>query len=128
MRKFFVLSVFAIFALAADASAQTAPKDSSSKAWFSIADSASFTGKYKVEGQEFDNVTVVVKDSVLYFYAGSYEGPLEPLTKDSFLALGQVAINFFRDADNKITGFKADAGNGIIEGKKEKPAEAPKQQ
>ncbi|HEX5669154.1 MAG TPA: hypothetical protein VFX73_10150 [Chitinophagaceae bacterium] len=127
MRKFFVLCLLALFVHAADASAQTAPKDSSSKAWFTIADSASFTGKYKVEGQEFDNVTVVVKDSVLYFYAGSYEGPLDPLTKDSFLALGQVAINFYRDADNKISGFKADAGNGIIEGKKEKPAEVPKQ-
>jgi hypothetical protein len=127
MRKFFVLCLLALFAHAADASAQTAPKDSTTKAWFTIADSASFTGKYKVEGQEFDNVTVVVKDSVLYFYAGSYEGPLDPLTKDSFLAMGQVAINFYRDADNKIAGFKADAGNGIIEGKKEKPAETPKQ-
>lgn len=127
MKKFFVLCLLALFALASDASAQTAPKDSSNSAWFSIADSASFTGKYKVDGQEFDNVTVVVKDSVLYFYAGSYEGPLEPLTKDSFLALGQVSINFLRDADNKISGFKADAGNGIIEGKKERPAEVPKQ-
>ncbi|HLO81947.1 MAG TPA: hypothetical protein VK166_13360 [Chitinophagaceae bacterium] len=128
MRKFFVLVIVSLFMYVADASAQTAPKDSStSKAWFSIADSASFTGKYKVEGQEFDNVTVVVKDTVLYFYAGSYEGPLDPLTKDSFLALGQVAINFLRDAENKIIGFKADAGNGLIEGKREKPAEVPKQ-
>jgi hypothetical protein len=126
MKKFLVLCLLSLFVHAVGASAQTAPKDSSSKAWFSMADSASFTGKYKVEGQEFDNVTVVVKDSVLYFYAGSYEGPLDPLTKDSFLALGQVTINFYRDADNKISGFKADAGNGIIEGKKEKPAEAPK--
>lgn len=103
-----------------------APKDST-KAWFSIADSALYTGKYKVEGQEFDNVTVVVKDSVLYFYASSYEGELVPLTKDSFLALGQVAINFYRDADNKVAGFKADTGGSMIEGKKEKPAEVPKQ-
>jgi hypothetical protein len=80
-----------------------------------------------VEGQEFDNVTVVVKDSVLYFYAGSYEGELVPLTKDSFLALGQVAINFYRDIDNKVAGFKADTGGNMIEGKKEKPAELPKQ-
>jgi hypothetical protein len=127
MKKVCVLCLLALFVLAIDASAQTAPKDSSNKAWFSIADSASFTGKYKVEGQEFDNVTIVVKDTALYFYAGSYEGPLEPLTKDSFLALGQVAINFYRDAENKIAGFKADAGNGLIEGKKEKPAELPKQ-
>ena len=104
-----------------------APKDST-KAWFSIADSALYTGKYKVEGMEFDNVTVVVKDSVLYFYAGSYEGELVPLTKDSFLALGQVAINFYRDEDNKVAGFRADTGGNIIEGKKEKPAEVPKQQ
>ena len=104
-----------------------APKDST-KAWFSIADSALYTGKYKVEGQEFENVTVVVKDSVLYFYAGSYEGELVPLTKDSFLALGQVAINFYRDVDNKVAGFKADTGGNMIEGKKEKPAEVPRQQ
>jgi hypothetical protein len=103
-----------------------APKDST-KAWFSIADSALYTGKYKVEAHDFDYVTVVVKDSVLYFYAGSYEGELVPLTKDSFLALGQVAINFYRDVDNKIVGFKADTGGNMIEGKKEKPAEVPKQ-
>ena len=103
-----------------------APTDST-KAWFTIADSALYTGKYKVEGQEFDNVTVVVKDSVLYFYAGSYEGELVPLTKDSFLALGQIAINFYRDVDNKVAGFKADASGTMIEGKKEKPAEVPKQ-
>jgi hypothetical protein len=128
MKKFFVLVIVSLFVNAIGASAQTAPKDSSaSKPWFSIADSASFTGKYKVEGQEFDKVTIVVKDTVLYFYAGTYEGPLDPLTKDSFLALGQVAINFFRDAENNIIGFKADAGNGLIEGKKEKPAEVPKQ-
>ncbi len=127
MKKFFVLVIACLFINMISASAQTAPKDSTaSKPWFTIADSASFTGKYKVEGQEFDMVTVVVKDTVLYFYAGTYEGPLDPLTKDTFLALGQVAINFLRDADNKVIGFKADAGNGLIEGKREKPAEVPK--
>jgi hypothetical protein len=127
MSKFFLLCVLTLFVFSINVSAQTAPKDTATKSWFSIADSASFTGKYKVEGQEFDNVTVVVKDTVLYFYAGSYEGSLEPLTKDTFLAMGQVAINFYRDADNKIAGFKADAGSGLIEGKKEKPVEVPKQ-
>lgn len=118
-----VVSV-ALFAGRSEAQAQAA-KDSTK--WFSIADSALYTGKYKVEAQDFDNVTVIVKDSVLYFYAGSYEGELVPLTKDSFLALGQVAINFYRDAENKVAGFRADTGGNVIEGKKEKPAEVPKQ-
>jgi hypothetical protein len=125
MKKVIIFLVAMVLAGGSDLFAQ-APKDST-KAWFSIADSALYTGKYKVEGQEFDNVTVVVKDSVLYFYAGSYEGELVPLTKDSFLALGQVAINFYRDIDNKVVGFKADTGGNIVEGKREKPAEVPKQ-
>lgn len=125
MRKAVVI-FFAILLMGGSDLFAQAPKDST-KAWFTIADSALYTGKYKVEAQEFDNVTVVVKDSVLYFYAGSYEGELVPLTKDSFLALGQVAINFYRDVDNKVVGFRADTGGNMIEGKKEKPAEVPKQ-
>lgn len=124
--RFLMILFVSAFLLNSQVLAQV-PKDTT-KPWFTIADSAVYTGNYKVEGQEFNLVKVVVKEGSLYFYAGQYEGALEPMTtKDNFLAMGQVPMVFSRDEKNQVSGFKADTGDNVVIGKKEKPAEAVKQ-
>ena len=100
-------------------SQSTPASDTSSK--FSIADSASFKGKYKFEGLPFEYVEVTVQESKLYFVGGEYNGFLVPLTgkKDVFNVNDQAVFTFGRDNVNKITGLKIDYQGQIFEGKKE---------
>lgn len=130
MKKLLLVIVVALVVNISDAAAQTtpapapapAPKDSTTS-WFNIADSAIFKGKYKVEGVPFDYVEIVIKEAKLYFYAGDYQGNLEPLKdkKDAFDALGQAIFSFVRNADaTDADGLKIDYNGQVIEGKKER--------
>ena len=128
MKKFFLVLLIALIANITDASAQTTPtpapppKDSTTS-WFNLADTAIFKGKYKVEGMPFDYVEVIIKESKLYFFAGEYQGNLEPLKdkKDAFDALGQAVFSFGRNTDGTdVEGLKIDYNGQVIEGKKEK--------
>ena len=128
MKKFLLVLTIALIAGISNTSAQTpvpapAPPKDSTISWFNLADTAIFKGKYKVEGVPFDYVEVIVKESKLYFFAGDYQGNLEPLKdkKDAFDALGQAIFSFSRNADaTDIEGLKIEYNGELILGKKEK--------
>src|SRR3954469_5278964 len=101
------LAAFVLFAL--QSSAQTT-KMTGSATVFSIADSATFTGKYKYEDMPFDYMTVSVQDGKLYYSGGEYNGSLAPVKdkKDVFDANGNAIFTFVRDSDNKVTELQID--------------------
>ena len=94
---------------------------SETKTQFSIADSASFKGKYKFEGLPFEYVEVSVQDNKLYFVGGEYNGALIPINdkKDAFDVNGQAVFTFSRNNENKITELKIDYQGQSHLGKKE---------
>ena len=102
-----ILAAFVLFAL--QSSAQTT-KMTNSAAVFSIADSATFAGKYKYENLPFEYMTVSVQDGKLYYSGGEYSGSLIPLKdkKDVFDANGNAVFTFVRDSDNKVTELQID--------------------
>jgi cytochrome c len=119
MKKTILLSVFALCLFAFNASAQTSkPKDS--VAVFSIADSASFTGKYKYEGQPFEYMEISVKDGKLAYLGGAYNGALEPSKekKDAFDADGVAFFTFLRNAESKVTELRIDYRGQSFVGKR----------
>ena len=76
-----------------------------------------------ITAMPFDYVEVIIKESKLYFFAGEYQGNLEPLKdkKDSFDALGQAVFSLGRNTDGTdVEGLKIDYNGQVIEGKKEK--------
>lgn len=88
---------------------------------FTIADSASFTGKYKYEDLPFEYMEVSVKDGKLYFVGGEYNGFLEPIKdkKDTFDVNGVAVFTFVRDKENKVAELKVDYEGKTYLGKKE---------
>lgn len=101
------LTVFILFSL--KASAQTTITTDSA-AVFSIADSASFVGKYKYEGLPFDYMTISVQDGKLYYSGGEYSGTLTPVKdkKDTFDANGNATFTFLRNNENKVNQLQID--------------------
>lgn len=118
MRKIIIVSVFALSLFALKASAQTS-KDSIPV--FSIADSSSFTGKYRYEGLPFEYMEVHVKDGKLAYSGGEYNGSLDPAKdkKDAFDASGDALFTFVRDKENKVTELKIDYRGQTYLGKRE---------
>ena len=119
--KKLVLAIFCVAALICTKSnAQSAPE---TKSTFSIADSASFKGKYKFEGLPFEYIQVSVQDAKLYFVGGEYNGFLVPISnqKDAFNVNDQAVFTFNRNTENKITELKVDYQGQTFLGKKEEP-------
>lgn len=119
MKKTILLSFFALCFMTLKTSAQTTkPADSTP---FSIADSASFTGKYKYEGLPFEYMTISVKDGKLYYSGGEYSGSLDPITnkKDVFDANGNAVFTFLRNSANKVTDMQIDYQGQSYMGKRE---------
>ncbi|MFT4156159.1 hypothetical protein [Parafilimonas sp.] len=117
----FSLLSICMFVLKAAAQDSTATQLTDSIPAFSIADSSTFTGKYKYEGLPFEYMVVSVKDSSLYYSGGEYSGPLAPIAgkKDSFDASGQALFTFLRDAGNKVTDLQIDYQGQTFTGRKE---------
>jgi cytochrome c len=121
MKKTILLSLFALCLFASNASAQTTATTDTASA-FSIADSASFTGKYLYEGLPFEHMEVSVKDGKLAFMGGDYNGILEPIKgkKDTFDAADGAAIfTFLRNAENKIAELRIEYQGQSFVGKRE---------
>ena len=118
MKKIIIVSLFPLCVFALKASAQTS-KDTISV--FSIADSASFTGKYKYEGLPFEYMEVTVKDGKLYYSGGKYNGSLDPVKdkKDGFGSGGNALFTFLRNNENKVAELKIDYQGQSYLGKRE---------
>lgn len=121
MKKTILLSVFALCLFALNASAQTtATKDTATA--FSVADSASFTGKYMYEGLPFEYMEISVKDGKLAYMGGDYNGTLEPIKdkKDTFDAAdGAATFIFLRNPENKIAELRIEYQGQAFVGKRE---------
>jgi hypothetical protein len=128
MKQLILVFLVALFLNIDSLSAQTTPtpptppRDSTS-GWFNISDSASYTGKYKVEGVPFDYMDITVKEGKLYFTGGGYEGILSPIAdkKDTFDAIGAAVFTFTRGPLGAVEGFKIDYNGMVIDGKREVP-------
>jgi cytochrome c len=122
MKKTILLSFLMLVMLALTASSQTT-KPTESVPVFSIADSATFTGKYKYEGLPFDYMEISVKDGKLYYSGGEYSGFLEPLKekKDAFDASGEAVFTFVRNSDNKVTELRIDYQGQTYSGQRDLP-------
>ena len=120
MKKIIFASIISLVFCVVKASAQDSSSTSSIPA-FSIADSATFTGKYKYEGLPFEYMEVSVRDGKLFYSGGEYNGPLTAIAdkKDAFDANGAAVFTFLRDADNKVTGLQIDYQGQTYTGKKE---------
>jgi hypothetical protein len=120
MKKLLIILFLSIGFIGSKAHSQSTPA-SETKPQFSIADSASFKGKYKFEGTPFEFIEISVQDAKLYFVGGEYNGFLIPLTdkKDAFNVNDQAVFTFGRDNANKITELKVDYQGQIFSGKKE---------
>src|SRR5881275_382682 len=120
MKKVTMIFLAAFVLLALQSSAQTT-KMTESTAVFSIADSATFTGKYKYEDLPFEYMSVSVQDGKLYYSGGEYSGSLTPVKdkKDVFDANGNAIFTFVRDSDNKITELQIDYQGQSYVGKRE---------
>ena len=118
MKKIIIVSVFFLCVFASKASAQTS-KDTIPV--FSIADSASFTGKYKLEGLPFEYMEIHVKEGKLYYSGGEYSGSLDPVKdkKDAFDASGEAFFTFLRNNENKVEKLKIDYQGQSYLGKRE---------
>jgi hypothetical protein len=118
MNKIIIVTLFSLGVFASKASAQTS-KDSIPV--FSIADSASFTGKYKYEGLPFEYMEVSVKDGKLFYSGGEYSGNLIPVKdkKDAFDANGEAVFTFLRNKENKVAELKIDYQGQSYLGKRE---------
>lgn len=114
-----VLFLF-VFIIFSKANAQSAPAPES-KWQFSIADSASYKGKYRFEGLPFEFIEVTVQESKLHFVGGEYNGFLVPLSdkKDAFDVNSQAVFTFARNVENKVTELKVDYNGQVFQGKKE---------
>src|SRR3954469_4268706 len=124
MKKIIMIFLAAFVLLTLQSSAQTT-KMTDSAAVFSIADSATFTGKYKYENLPFEYMTVGVQDGKLYYSGGEYSGLLTPVKdkKDVFDANANAAVfTFVRDADNKVTDLQIDYQGESYVGKREQEA------
>lgn len=120
MKKTVLFSLIMFSLCALKASAQTAPpKDSIPE--FSIADSASYTGKYKYEGLPFEYMEVGVKEGKLAYSGGEYKGFLTPVQgkKDVFDANGVALITFLRNGEGKVGEMQIDHDGQIFVGKRE---------
>lgn len=120
MKKTILLSLFAICLCTLKTAAQTSkPKDS--VAVFSIADSASYTGKYKYEGMPFEYMEISVKDGKLHYLGGEYNGVLDPVKdkKDAFDAGGVAAFTFLRNPESKVAELQIQYEGQNYVGKKE---------
>ena len=127
MKKTIFISLFSVSLFVLKASAQDTKQTDSIPA-FSIADSATFTGKYKYEGLPFEYMEVSVKDGKLFYSGGEYNGPLDALAdkKDAFDASGQATFTFLRNDDNKVTTLQIDYQGQTYTGTKEETMESSK--
>jgi hypothetical protein len=120
MKKTILFSLLAVCLCAFGASAQTTgPKDTATV--FSIADSASFTGKYLYEGLPFEHMEISVKDGKLAYSGGEYNGVLEPIKgkKDAFDAGGVAFFTFLRNPENKVAELRIEYQGDAFVGKRE---------
>jgi hypothetical protein len=122
MKKLALILFLAIGLVSNQAHSQSTPSQTTPQ--FTIADSASFKGKYKFEGMPFEFIEITVRDKKLYFEGGEYNGFLVPLTdkKDAFNVNDQAVFTFGRDNGSKITELKVDYQGQLFAGKKEEKA------
>lgn len=123
MKKTIFISLFIIcfFALKAVAQDTTTTKSTDSIPAFSIADSTTFTGKYKYEGLSFEYMEISVKDGKLFYSGGEYNGSLDAMKdkKDAFDANGNAVFTFVRNENDKVTELQIDYQGQTYTGKKE---------
>lgn len=120
MKKLVLMVLLVTGFSATKVSAQTTPS-SNTKTQFSIADSASFTGKYKFEDLPFEYFTISVREGQFHFEGGEYNGLLDPVSgkKDVFDVGGEAVFTFTRNGNDKISGLKVEYQGRTYEGKKE---------
>lgn len=120
MKKTLFLSIFAICLATLEATAQ-ADKSKDSIAVFSIADSATYTGKYMYEGLPFEFMEISVKDGKLFYSGGEYNGALEPMKdkRDAFDAGGVAFFTFVRNAESKVAELQIEYQGQTFSGKRE---------
>ncbi len=121
MKKTILLSLFTICLSALKTSAQTNnTKDTITV--FSIADSATYTGKYKYEGLPFEYMEISVKDGKLAYMGGEYNGALDPMKdkKDAFDAGGVAFFTFLRNPESKVAELQIDYQGQTYVGKRER--------
>ena len=120
MKKSMIVLFLSAFIISSDAHSQASP-GSETKWQFSIADSASYTGKYRFEGLPFEFIEVTVQENKLHFVGGEYNGFLVPTNdkKDAFDVNSEAVFTFKRNPENKVTGLKVDYNGQSFEGKKE---------
>ncbi|MGN6212702.1 hypothetical protein [Parafilimonas sp.] len=122
MKKTIFIPLLGICFFTLSVSAQNSAAETiSSTPAFSIADSSTFTGKYKYEGLPFEYMEISVKDDKLYYSGGEYNGPLDAISdkKDAFDASGAATFTFIRDSDNKVTTLQIDYQGQTYTGSKE---------
>lgn len=120
MKKIVFIFFFTAVFLSLSASAQTSSGEAT-KWQFSIADSASYKGKYFFEGLPFEFMELTVQEGQLFFVGGEYKGYLIPMTdkKESFMVNDHAVFNFTRNNENKIVELKVDYQGQTYLGKKE---------
>jgi len=122
MKKTIFISLFTVCFFALKVSAQdTASTSTDSIPVFSIADSTTFTGKYKYEGLPFEYMEISVKDGQLFYSGGEYNGPLDAIKdkKDAFDASGNAVFTFVRNDDKQVTELQIDYQGQTYTGTKE---------
>ena len=121
MRKSVIVLFLSAFIISSEVDAQSTPATPETKWQFSIADSASYTGKCRFEGLPFEFIEVTVQENKLHFVGGEYNGFLVPINdkKDTFDVNSQAVFTFIRNPENKITGLKVAYNGDTFEGKKE---------
>lgn len=120
MKKIVVAVIMMISSGFIAANAQTS-QTAKSNVQFSIADSSSFTGKYKYADLPFEYMDISVKEDKLYFAGGEYNGFLDPVPdkKDVFDVGGEATFTFRRDKENKIVALQIDYQGKTYLGNKE---------
>ncbi len=120
MRKTIFILLFGISFFSLKTSAQNIKPTDSIPA-FSIADSTTFTGKYKYENLPFEYMEISVKDGKLFYSGGEYNGSLNNIKdkKDAFDATGIAVFTFKRNDDNDVTELQIDYQGQIFSGTKE---------
>lgn len=69
-----------------------------------------YVGKYKMEGLDFDVLTLSLKDGQIHFQGDTVQGVFTPVADkaDTFDAEGQAMVKFERDAQGKVSKIVVD--------------------
>ncbi|WP_247237204.1 DUF3471 domain-containing protein [Telluribacter sp. SYSU D00476] len=77
-----------------------------------------YVGKYKMEGLDFDLLTLTLKDGQIHFHADTVQGVFTPVAgkADTFDAEGQAMVKFERNAQGKVSKIVVDTQGRTFSG------------